>query len=295
MKPLTLSILLIAILTLTACGTGSVTETATLMPTATFTPSVPTPTSLPMALRVNGEGILLSDYQAELARLIQAETAQNAVSTPEEQKNLILQDYIDHLLLAQAAAQNGYNVDDATLQAHIDKLANDIGGMENLTTWQANNGYTMESFKNAERLEMMAIWQRDAIINAVPTTAEQIHALAITVQDEINANDAYQKLQNGTDFAELALLYDPTLGGDIGWFARGTLTQPVVDEAVFALQPGQYTAVIKSEIGYHILYVLDRDPQHTLSKDGLRLLRNAALIKWLEDARAASTIEILVP
>ncbi len=276
---------------LTACNTATPTAAPTELPTATLEP---TPIPLPMAVVVNGEGVLLSDYQAELARLQQAQTELGQITTPEEQRDRIINNYVDLLLLAQAASQNGFSLDDATLQARLDKLAVDAGGAEQLSAWQAANGYTADTFKTALRLEITAVWQRDQIINTVPTTAEQIHALQILVQDEANALDALQKLKDGTNFAELALLYDRTSGGDIGWFAAGTLTQPEVDAAVFALQIGQYTEVIKSALGYHILYVVDREPEHPLSVDGRRILQEAALAKWLEAARAASSIEVLV-
>lgn len=291
MKKITIFTLALIGCLLAAC----VKATPTPDPTATPTPQPPTPTPLPLALRVNGEGVLLSDYEAELARLVQAQTTLNQVTTPDEQKNLVLTNYIDQLLLTQAATQNGFIVDDATLQARIDKLVTEIGGADKLAAWESANGYTEESYRTALRREIMAIWQRDQIINAVPTTAEQIHARQILVQDEANAMDAYQKLQDGMDFADLANVYDPTMGGDLGWFAQGTLTQPEVDAAAFALEEGQYSTVIKSAIGYHIIYVIERDPQHTLSIYGRTILQKAALAKWLADARSVSTIEILVP
>ena len=290
MKRILLPILMTVIM-LSACNKA----TPTAAPTETPTPTLPpTPTTLPLAVRVNGEGILLSDYQAELARLQQAQTELAQVTTPEEQRDRIINNYVDQLLLAQAAAQNGFTLDDATLQARLDKLATDTGGADKLSAWQAANGYTADSFKAALRLDITASWQRDQIINTVPTTAEQIHAAQILVQDEANAQDALQKLKDGTKFAELALVYDPTMGGDLGWFAAGTLTQPEVDAAAFALQIGEYSDVIKSALGYHIIYVIDRDPQHPLSVDGRRILQEAALAKWLEAARTASSIEILV-
>jgi peptidyl-prolyl cis-trans isomerase C len=290
MKRILLPILMTLIM-LSACNKATPTAAPTEAPTATLPP---TPTALPMALRVNGEGVLLSDYQAELARLQQAQTELNQVTPPEQQRDRVVNNFVDQMLLAQAAAQNGFTLDDATLQARLDKLAADAGGADKLSAWQSANGYTAESFKTALRLEISAVWQRDQIINAVPTTAEQIHALQILFQDEANAQDALTKLKDGTNFAELALKYDPTTGGDLGWFAAGTLTQPDVDAAAFALQPGQYSEVIKSALGYHIIYVIDRDPQHPLSVDGRRILQEVALAKWLEAARAASSIEILV-
>ena len=268
--------------------------TPTPEPTATPTPLPPTPTPLPMAVRVNGEGVLLSDYQEELARLQQAQTELNQVTTPEEQRDRVINNYVDQMLLAQAAVQNGFTFTDEDLQARIDKLVTEIGGVEQLAAWQSANGYTDQSFRNALKLEVMADWQRDQIINAVPVTADQIHARQILFQDEANADAAYQKLEDGTLFADLAFVYDPTIGGDLGWFAAGTLTQPEVEAAAFALEPGQYSTVIQSAIGYHIIYVIERDAQHPLSVDGRRILQEAALAQWLQNTRAASNIEILV-
>ena len=114
------------------------------------------------------------------------------------------------------------------------------------------------------------------------------------MRDEDNAAYAYAQLQSGYDFETLAFEYDYQLGGDLGWFPRGMLTQPNVEEAVFALQPGQYTEVIKSNIGYHIVYVIEREMEHKLSVESRRMMQEKALQAWLEAARAASTIEILV-
>lgn len=267
------------------------------MATATVTPLPLTPTapSVPLALRVNGEEIILSDYQADLARLQQAQTELAIAATPEDQKTRILENFTDQLLLAQAATQAGFSVDDATLQARIDKLVMEIGGMDKLSAWQSTNGYSDESFRIALRRSILSAWQRDQIINSLPLTAEQIHARQILVQDEANANEAYAQLQAGVVFSDLAFSYDPVLGGDLGWFPAGTLTQPNVDEAVFALQPEQYTEVIKSDIGYHIVYVIERDPAHTLSIDARRMLQEKKIREWLDASRAVSTIEILLP
>ena len=45
-------------------------------------------------------------------------------------------------------------------------------------------------------------------------------------------------------------------GGDLGWFARGQLAEPL-DAATFALDPGSATAVIETPRGFHILRRLE--------------------------------------
>jgi peptidyl-prolyl cis-trans isomerase C len=291
MKRILISVCIAYLFVLTACS-----KTTPETPTQTSAPeTAPTPTSLPMALIVNGEGILLSDYQAELVRLQQAQAATGNTSTPEEQKNRVISNFTDLILLSQAAIQGGYTVDDAMIQSRIDKLVADLGSADKLTAWQAANGYTDESFRTELRREILAGWQRDKIIESVPTTAEQVHVRQILLQDEENANAVYTQLKAGADFATLAKDYDPVLGGDLGWFPSGMLTQPNVDEAAFALQPGEMSQVIKSAIGFHILYVIERDPAHPLSIDARKMLQQKALTDWLASSRAVSTVEVLVP
>ena len=283
--------LLISIFALTISGCGP-RETPTPEPTATL--AEPTPTEVPMALKVNGEGITLEEYQAELTRLQQAQTTLSTSATPEEQRDRVIEDLTDQLLLAQAAAQNGYSVDDATLQSRIDALASDMGGADKLSAWQSANGYTDATFRVALRRSIAVSWQRDQIINTVPETADQVHVRQMLVQDEANAQSLYTQLQNGADFATLAYKLDPTTGGDLGWFPKGYLTQSAVEDAAFALEVGSYSEVIQSDLGYHILYLIERDANHPLSVDARRTLQQQRLDEWLKAAKGTSKVEVLV-
>ncbi len=282
---------------MTGCGVLSPApkETSTpLVPTVTILPPTPSPTPPPLAARVNGEGILLSEYQAELQRMQSAETELGKDSTPEEQQQRVLDDLIDQVLLAQAAEQAGYSVDEATLQAKMDELAGQVGGPEALQDWQTRNGYTPEDFQRALKRSLLMAWQRDQIIAGVPDKVEQAHARQILVLNADDANEVYNQLQAGADFATLAEEYDTLTGGDLGWFPRGYLTQPEVEEAVFALQPDQYSPVIQTSLGYHIVQLIEMDEQRPLSPDALRVLQNQALDKWLEEHRSQSQIEDLL-
>ncbi|MEL7590718.1 MAG: peptidylprolyl isomerase [Anaerolineaceae bacterium] len=277
---------------------GQLTPTVDQTPFELQTPvetESPTATTLPSALLVNGEGILVSEYEAELLRLQDALTELEMEMTPEDQKSRVLESFIDELLLAQAAAAAGHTVGDAELQARIDQLLTDMGGAEKLAEWQDINHYTDEMFRTALKRQMAAALQRDNIANAVPETAEQIHARQLFYKNEANAVIALKQLTDGVEFDTLAYQQDPTLGGDLGWFPRGMLTQPEVEDVVFTLQPGETSGIIASGLGYHIVHVIEREPDHLLSTEARLMLQKAALADWLSSARAGSTIEILVP
>lgn len=257
--------------------------------------TVPTVTSMPMALLVNGEGILLSEYEADRSRLQAALAELGQEMSPEDQKTRVLDNFIEELLLAQAAVEAGNVVTDANVQARIDKLIENIGGVDKLIEWQTANFYSDESLRAALKRSIAAAYQRDAITEAVPTTAEQIHARQLFFKNEANAVAMQKQLETGVDFSTLAFQQDPTLGGDLGWFPRGMLTQPEVEEVVFTLQPGETSGIIPSSLGYHIVNVLEREKDHPLSTEARLMLQKEALSSWLKQALEGSTIEILVP
>ena len=248
----------------------------------------------PLAARVDGAPILLEDYTAELTRLQAAEAEQGLTSSPEAQRQQVLDALINETLLAQSAAQAGLALSDAALQQAYDGLIADLGSPAALTDWQARNGYTDESFRRALRRSLDAAAQRDAIIATVPEQTEQILARQILARTPEGAAQALSQLNGGADFEALALTFDPTTGGMLGWFPQGYLLQPTVEDAVFMLQPGQYTDVIQTEIGYHIVLVIQRE-LHPLSPEARLVLQQNQLNRWMTSRRSTAAVEILVP
>ena len=281
---------IIFLLGLCACG-GSLGSSPTPAPTAspTMTPTL-TATPFPPAVTVNGEEISQAEFGAELARYLQAQTGMgNTVSTATARQT-VMNDAVDTLLLAQGASTYGYTVDDATLQGRIDKLTSQVGGADALKTWESAHNYTDADFRSELRRQIAAAWMRGRVTASVPANADQVHVKQILLYNADEAQQVLADLQTGTTFDDLAVQYDRVTQGDLGWFPRGYLPDPAIETAAFALQPGQYSAVIQDEIGYHILYLVERDPARPLSPDALLTLQARALQDWLTQRRKESTI-----
>jgi peptidyl-prolyl cis-trans isomerase C len=109
------------------------------------------------------------------------------------------------------------------------------------------------------------------------------------------AGEVLAELDAGKDFATLSATYNPATLGELGWFPRGYLSDPAVEEAAFSLQPGEHSQVIKSQIGFQIIEVIERDPERLLDPDARIVLQEKAFHDWLATKRDQSEIEIFLP
>ena len=218
-------------------------------------------------------------------------TGTNLATEGVTEESIVLQSLIDQVLLAQSAVQADYVLDEATLNDRFAALA----AQTDLLAWMTENGYTEESFRNALARSIQSAWMRDQILTGVPHAQEQVHATQILLYNSEEANQVYSDLQAGADFDRLAAAYDPIGRGDIGWFPRGYLTEPAIEEAAFNLQPGEVSPIIETRLGFHILKVTGRDPERMLEPEAYLALQAQALQRWLDDARAQSEIQVLIP
>ena len=264
----------------------------TLTPTAsqTFTPEPPTATPVPMALTVNGEGIPVLDFDAEVQRYLVAQESLGKTVTSADATSAVIEDIIAQLLLAQAARASGFTLDEAALQSRIDALTAQSGGADALSKWQSDYGYTEQAFRSALKRAAEAAWMRDKIISDVPSTAEQVHVQQILLYNQDTALSFLTQLNGGADFDELALRADPLTSGDLGWVPRGYLLEPKIEEAAFNLVPGTHSDVIATDVGFHIVRVLERDPQRPLSPDAYLSLQELALKTWVSGQRQQASI-----
>jgi peptidyl-prolyl cis-trans isomerase C len=290
--PLLFSIIIIGAVLLVSCGPislGRATPTP-IPPTATSAP--PTATAIPSAATVNGEIIPKADFQAELERYKAAQSALGKTVSDQEAAKTVLDDLIAQTLLAQGAGKQGHSADDGAVQQRIDALSAAVGGVDALTKWESEHGYNDDSFRASLRRAMAAAWMRDQIIASVPTSTEQVHVRQILIYNEERARQVYQDLLTGrTDFDQFAALVDPITRGDIGWFPRGYLPFKAIERAAFALQPGQMSDVTQTDLGYHILKVLERG-QHPLSADALLALQDQAVQDWVTQQQQQSKIVV---
>lgn len=284
----------ILLLSLSACSKAATPEVVeTILPeAATVTPTLaePTATPIPAAAIVNGEPVPLNWFEGELARYLQAQEAMGlTVESDSAARDVVLNDLIDQVLLAQAAREEGAVISDQAVQDRLDVLASEV----DLAAWMAEWGYSEADLFQSLKLQLLAGFQREKIAESVPSEMEQVELRQIFAYTEEGAKRAMVGLNSGRDFEEVAFEYDPVTGGYLGWIPQGYLLIPAVEEAAFSLALEEHSEIIESEIGYHIVTVLSRE-ERSLSADARLTLQRVALHNWIEQTRAKSEIQVVI-
>ncbi len=121
---------------------------------------------------------------------------------------------------------------------------------------------------------------RHILIKVAPGTDAKTDAAA-----KAKADDLLKQLQSGANFAELAKKYsdDPgskDKGGDLGFARRGMMV-PEFDKAIFTQKIGDIK-IVKTQFGYHIVQVEERQPAHSQSLSDVLPTIQATLIRQKE-------------
>ncbi len=106
------------------------------------------------------------------------------------------------------------------------------------------------------------------------------------------AEDVLNKAKHGGNFADLAKQYseDTTKdkGGDLGWIVRGQ-TVPEFEAAAFSLPKGSISDLVKTQYGFHIIQVIDRETARTQTLDEVK----ASIVNQLQQEKAEQLGETL--
>jgi peptidyl-prolyl cis-trans isomerase D len=118
--------------------------------------------------------------------------------------------------------------------------------------------YKVENRAHVEHILFKTIGKTDAEIAEIHQKAE----------------DVLKQAKHGANFEDLAKKYsedDGTKpkGGDLGWIVDGQ-TVPEFQQAAFSVPKGSISDLVKTQYGFHIIKILDRETAHTKSFEEVR-------------------------
>jgi peptidyl-prolyl cis-trans isomerase D len=139
----------------------------------------------------------------------------------------------------------------------------------------------------------------------VPNRVHVEHILFMTVGktdaevDEIKkkAEDVLKQAKKGGKFEDLAKKYseDPGTkdkGGDLGWIVQKQ-TVPEFEKTAFSLNPGQISDLVKTQYGFHIIKVMEKETAHTKPFEEVKESLRAPLVLSQADKLASDAADQL--
>jgi peptidyl-prolyl cis-trans isomerase D len=142
--------------------------------------------------------------------------------------------------------------------------------------------YQVPNRVHAEHILLTTVGKTDAEVAEMQEKAEDILA---------------QAKKKGANFEDLAKKYseDPgskTKGGDLGWIVQGQ-TVPEFEKTAFSLPKGEVSNLVRTQYGFHIIKVLDKETAHTKTFDEVKdSIRTPLLLQKADQAAAATADQI---
>ncbi|TWG29589.1 foldase protein PrsA [Geobacillus sp. C56-T2] len=181
----------------------------------------------------------------------------------------VLRDLIDEKVLSKK-----YKVTDEEIDREIERIKDAYGTQYDLAVQQNGEKVIREMVK-------LDLLRAKAAVADVKVTEKElkdyynnykpkIRASHILVKDEKTAKEVKAKLDKGEDFAKLAKEYsqDPgsaSNGGDLGWFGPGKMVKEF-EEAAYKLDVGEVSDPVKTDYGYHIIKVTDKEKKKSFAE-----------------------------
>ena len=187
--------------------------------------------------------------------------------------------------------------------------------------FKQNTARYKDAIPETRKLAYIALKQTDVPSGAPAVTSQQVeqyyqgHQKDYQVPDEVKvrhilikvpagadaktdaaakqkAEDLLKQIKGGADFAALAKANsdDPgskEQGGELGMIQRG-VTVPAFEKAAFELQPGKTSDVIKTQFGYHILQVEEKQTAHLKPLEEVKAQIVATLTRQQEAEQQAA-------
>ncbi|WP_027625383.1 peptidylprolyl isomerase [Clostridium lundense] len=258
--------------------------------------------------QVNNEKITrgeLDSYPMLVGQLQQMKQqyGENYASNPEAKEQLlqIKKQVLDQMVTENLVLQQAKNkklVDDKKVNEEVEKAINNViktnfnNDKNKYQEELKKSGVSEENLKNYYKTQLIITKVRDELVKSVKiddTAAKKqydssiytylekpskFHAYHILVKTEDEAKKVKERLNKGEDFAKVAkeVSTDPgskDKGGDLGAVEYGQFVKPFVD-AVVKLNKGEVSEPVKSDYGYHIIKVIDKEPFKIKSFDSVK-------------------------
>ncbi len=275
------------------------------------------------AVKVNGESILIKDYEERVAEAqktyeqqgMKFDTEEGKAALPQI-KSYILDRMIEGKLIAQEVKNQKLDIEDPKVKEQEELIKKNIGDEKEFQNTLKQQGMTEAELKNflavyekatgdikeVSDTDAKAFFDQNKEGYGQPESAKARHILVATEEE---AKAIIVQLKAGADFIQLAKEKSTEdraneSGGDLGTFTRGQMV-PEFDTAAFAQKVGTFSPEpVKTEFGYHVILVEAHTPavepdfeklKAQVKDDALNTAKDTKFQTYFDDLRSKAKTE----
>ncbi len=282
-----------------------------------------------VAAKVNGEKISLTELDQQVEQLKKQYPTMFEGADGEGRlldfKQRLLDNMINQILIEQAAKDQGIKVTDEDVNAHVEQLKSGFESQEKFEQALQSAGMDEEGLRKQVREQLITQKLMDKIAGDDKPSNQEIEVyydtnraqfeqkaatrashILFAADDKATADKVLAEIKGGADFAAMAKKYSTDTatkdkGGDLGWPTTPYVTE--FEAALAKLKPGQVSALVKTQFGWHIIKATDTREASTKKLDEVQAQIEQILIqqnkadayqKYIEKLREDADITILI-
>ena len=265
---------------------------------------------------VNGEPVTLSELERILQpvynRYEQMFKGEELEKYKEHARRELLGQLIENKLILQKAKKDGIELTEAALEEQLAEIKEKFGSMEEFEKALEKEGIGIKQYKDElkEQLTIRAMIEREAVSRAKVSPKEieayydnhmeefeapvEVHLQHVVIKDTLTkAQEIHRQLKEGKGLENLE---------DLGFIPKNKM-KPELREVIDELMVGQFSEVIESETGYHIVYLKEIKSSDTIQLSEVwddleeKIFRKKLTEKhkeWIESLKTKAHIQIIV-
>ncbi len=277
-----------------------------------------------LVAKVDGEGITQEEFDSDFQvfkRIYEQQLGEDAMTqigedgrTLEETlKENIVEKLIMERLVAKEAKEMNIEVSQEEIEEQMNQYITLMEGQEKFDEFLESNHLSKEFFEDNLKKELLFNKHKEAFMNNTPIDEKEakdyfetnkedlvvVKASHILVKTEDEGNKVLERLKAGEDFGKLAGeesidKASALQGGSLGYFSKGDMIAEF-EEAAFALNPGETSGLVHTEVGYHIIRVDDKkDSYEDLKDDIIAFLKENKYLEEIQKLRDDAKVKILL-
>ena len=243
------------------------------------------------------------------------------VKHAKEIKDQLIEQVIDYYLIIEYGKQNNISISEKEFQRNLKEIKREysedafrkvlLQGYVDRALWEHRLRnqllvgkvikQVLEKIASPSYEEIKIYFQKNRNEFRSP---EMLRFRQIVCKSKKEAENLRDRIRAGEDMGKLAKKYsiapEAEAHGEVGWVARGDLDESMED-ALFSMQSGKISPIIKTSFGYHLFEVMSRRPAgvkglpeviHEIESQLIRQKHEVFYKKWLEKLRSDFKVKV---